>query len=173
MKTDGVEPAGMDLKVLPAVCILLATWLLLWLSQGVAGVCALAYQCPAPDVRLAPELLFGGLMLVPTVALILTARNGRSWAGCSFFRTLCLWGWRLLDWGLCCSRAGSPFRDRFGKASATPYEHPQCPRVPARCHGGYLALRRRSPDCARWTNRPVGDGRGWLAGFSWRDLCDG
>ena len=99
MKTDGAERAGMALKVLPAVCILLATWLLLWFSQGVAGVCALAYQCPAPDVRLAPALLFGGLMLVPTVALILTARNGRSWAGVRILSYIVLVGLAVVGLG--------------------------------------------------------------------------
>lgn len=60
--------------------ILLATWLLMWLAQGIPTLCALANPCPAPDVRIAPALLFGGLMIVPTLAVILTARVGRSWA---------------------------------------------------------------------------------------------
>ncbi|WP_313354948.1 hypothetical protein [Microbacterium sp.] len=67
------------MTTLPAIGILLATWLLMWLAQGIPTLCLLASPCPAPDVRVAPALLFGGLMLVPTVALILTARGGRSW----------------------------------------------------------------------------------------------
>lgn len=66
-------------RLLPAIGILLATWLLMWLAQGIPTLCALANPCPAPDVRVAPALLFGGLMLVPTAALLLTARVGRSW----------------------------------------------------------------------------------------------
>ncbi|MBX3093014.1 MAG: hypothetical protein KF680_00505 [Cryobacterium sp.] len=71
------------MRVLPAIGILLVTWLLMWLAQGIPGVCALAYPCPAPDVRVAPALLFGGLMLVPMGVLLLTARAGESlrWAG--------------------------------------------------------------------------------------------
>ena len=66
-------------RVLPAIGALFATWLLMWLAQGIPALCALAYPCPAPDVRVAPALLFGALMLVPTLALILTARGGESW----------------------------------------------------------------------------------------------
>lgn len=83
MKSDGAERTGLALTVLPAVCILLATWLLLWLAQGVGTVCALAYSCPEPDVRVAPALLFGGLMpvSVPVAALAITGRLGLSWVG--------------------------------------------------------------------------------------------
>lgn len=67
-------------RALPAVVVLLVTWLLLWLAQGVPTVCALAFPCPTPDVRVAPALLFGGLLLVPTAVLLLTSgsRHGRS-----------------------------------------------------------------------------------------------
>ncbi|MGR6741354.1 hypothetical protein ACU6RU_04860 [Microbacterium sp. F1-18] len=66
--------------MLPAIVILLATWLLMWLAQGIPTLCALADPCPAPDVRVAPALLFGALMIVPTVALVLSARgDGRPW----------------------------------------------------------------------------------------------
>jgi len=52
----------------------------MWLAQGIPTLCALANPCPAPDVRVAPALLFGAIMIVPTVALILTARGGeRPW----------------------------------------------------------------------------------------------
>jgi len=70
---------GLTARWLPAIVILLATWLLMWLSQGIPTLCALANPCPAPDARVAPALLFGGLMIVPTLALILTARAGQSW----------------------------------------------------------------------------------------------
>lgn len=66
------------MKVLPAVVILLLTWVALWAAQGVPTLCALASPCPAPDVRVAPAVLFGGLMLVPTAVLLLTARAGAS-----------------------------------------------------------------------------------------------
>ncbi|MBS1699526.1 MAG: hypothetical protein JST25_14110 [Actinobacteria bacterium] len=66
--------------LLPAICILLATWLLMWLAQGIPTLCALANPCPAPDVRVAPAMLFGGLMLVPAAALVLISRSGPSWA---------------------------------------------------------------------------------------------
>jgi hypothetical protein len=73
-------------RVLPAIVILLATWLLLWLVQGVPVLCALANPCAAPDVRVAPAMLFGALMIVPTAALVLTARGGeRAW---KWLRTL-------------------------------------------------------------------------------------
>ncbi|WP_315104961.1 hypothetical protein [uncultured Microbacterium sp.] len=67
-------------RALPAVVVVLVTWLLLWLAQGVPTVCALAFPCPTPDVRVAPALLFGGLLLVPTAVLLLTSgsRHGRS-----------------------------------------------------------------------------------------------
>ncbi|AZS47782.1 hypothetical protein ASD13_00480 [Microbacterium sp. Root1433D1] len=64
--------------MLPAVAILLVTWVALWAAQGIPTLCALASPCPAPDVRVAPALLFGGLMLVPTAILLLTASVGRS-----------------------------------------------------------------------------------------------
>lgn len=87
MEIREARRAGLSARVLPAVVILLATWLLMWLAQGIPTLCALANPCPPPDVRLAPALLFGGLMIVPTLALILTARAGQSW------------GWvRVLSW---------------------------------------------------------------------------
>lgn len=70
---------GLTARWLPAIVILLATWVLMWLSQGIPTLCALANPCPAPDVRVSPALLFGGLMIVPTMVLILTARAGQQW----------------------------------------------------------------------------------------------
>lgn len=64
--------------MLPAVAIMLVTWAILWVAQDIPTLCALAYPCPAPDVRAAPALLFGGLMLVPAAVLLLTASTGRS-----------------------------------------------------------------------------------------------
>lgn len=66
------------LKMLPAAAILLVTWSVLWAAQGIPTPCALASPCPPPDVRVAPALLLGGLMLVPTAVLLLTAAAGRS-----------------------------------------------------------------------------------------------
>ncbi|WP_281489277.1 hypothetical protein [Ruicaihuangia caeni] len=65
--------------MLPAIVILLATWVLMWLAQSIPTLCALANPCPAPDVRVAPAWLFGGLMIVPTLGLILAARARQSW----------------------------------------------------------------------------------------------
>ncbi len=72
---------GPSARALPAVGILLATWLLMWLAQGIPTLCVLANACPAPDVRVAPALLFGGLMIVPTSVLILTSSGRSSWSG--------------------------------------------------------------------------------------------
>lgn len=113
MKTEEAKLAGTAIKILPAVCIMLATWLLLWLSQGLAGVCALAYQCHAPDVRLAPALLLGGLMLVPTVALILTARNGRSWTGVRILSYIVLVGLAVVGLGAVLFSGGFTIPPRF------------------------------------------------------------
>lgn len=66
-------PSGARRHAWPALGILLATWLLMWLAQGIPTVCALAYPCPPPDVRVAPAVLFGGLMLVPAIVLLLPA----------------------------------------------------------------------------------------------------
>lgn len=89
-QSSGVKPgeaqdASLVARVFPAIGILLATWLLMWLAQGVPTVCALASPCPAPDVRVAPALLFGGLMLIPAAVLFVTVRRGDSVA---WLRTL-------------------------------------------------------------------------------------
>lgn len=76
---DTTDSARQSLaKMLPAVAIVLVTWAIMWLAQGISTLCSLASPCPAPDVRVAPALLFGGLMLVPTAVLLLTASTGRS-----------------------------------------------------------------------------------------------
>ncbi|WP_341956918.1 hypothetical protein [Microbacterium sp. LWH13-1.2] len=64
-------------EVIPAVAVLLVTWLLLWWAQSIPTICALAHPCPAPDVRVAPALLFGGLMLIPVVAIVPASGFGR------------------------------------------------------------------------------------------------
>jgi hypothetical protein len=79
MEPHTTTRANVALRALPALALLLGTWVLLWLAQGIPTVCALARPCPADDVRVAPALLFGGLMLVPTTALVLTARGRRRW----------------------------------------------------------------------------------------------
>lgn len=68
-------------NILPALGVLLVTWLLMWLAQGIPTVCALAFPCPEPGVRVAPAVLFGGLMLVPMLALLLTSIKGRPRGG--------------------------------------------------------------------------------------------
>lgn len=79
MKRNEIQDASLAARVLPGFVVLLVTWLLMWLAQGVPTLCALSGPCPAPDVRVGPALLFGALMLVPTLVLILTARRGPSW----------------------------------------------------------------------------------------------
>ena len=86
-------------RVLPAISILLATWLLMWLAQGVPTLCALANPCPPPDVRVAPALLFGGLMLVPASVLILTAWSRRSWGWVRTFAYVVLAGLAVVGLG--------------------------------------------------------------------------
>lgn len=77
MDTTDSAPQSMA-KILPAVAIVLVAWAIMWVAQGIPTLCALASPCPAPDVRVAPAVLFGGLMLVPTAVLLLTASTGRS-----------------------------------------------------------------------------------------------
>ncbi len=84
MKTPTKQRSTIAWRVLLAIGILLATWLLMGLAQGIPTLCAFAYPCPAPDVRVAPAFLFGGLVTAPTLALILTARVGKSWGALSY-----------------------------------------------------------------------------------------
>ncbi|GAA4360806.1 hypothetical protein GCM10023166_02060 [Paeniglutamicibacter cryotolerans] len=65
-------------KVLPALGLLLVAWMLMWLAQSIPTVCALAFPCPAPDVRAAPAIIFGGLMLVPMLMLLVVSATGGS-----------------------------------------------------------------------------------------------
>lgn len=67
-------------RVLPAVWAVGGTWLLLVLAQFLPIVCAPVNPCPDPDVRIAPALLFGGLILLPAAGLIVTAWAERGWA---------------------------------------------------------------------------------------------
>lgn len=46
-------------------------------AQRIPTLCALANPCPAPDVRVAPALGFGGLMLVPMLVLVVSSVLGR------------------------------------------------------------------------------------------------
>lgn len=55
--------------LLPSVIVVAVTWLLLALAQGIPTVCVLVGPCPSPDVRLLPAVLYGGLMLVPLLAV--------------------------------------------------------------------------------------------------------
>ena len=79
MQSDLRHRRRLARRVLPPVAILLGTWLLMWLAQGIPTVCALALPCPAPDVRVAPALWFGGLMLIPTGILVGTAQAVPAW----------------------------------------------------------------------------------------------
>ena len=92
VKPGETRRVNLAARVLPAIGILLATWVLMWLAQGIPTLCALANPCPAPDVRVAPALWFGGFMIVPTVALILTARGGQSWGWVRTFSYIVLVG---------------------------------------------------------------------------------
>ena len=56
--------------VLLALTVLLAAWVLLWRIQSIQMFCAPAYACPRPGARLHPALLYGGLMLIPFVAIV-------------------------------------------------------------------------------------------------------
>jgi len=56
---------------LPSVAIVVVSWLIFWMAQGFPTVCNLVNPCPSRDVRVAPALLYGGLMLVPLIAVIL------------------------------------------------------------------------------------------------------
>jgi hypothetical protein len=58
---------------LPAVAIVFVTWLVFWIAQGFPTTCNLLDPCPSRNVRVAPALLFGGTMLAPLIAVILTS----------------------------------------------------------------------------------------------------
>ena len=78
MDTD-VTPSRALRRAWPAICIVLVSWLLLALAQGIPTVCALAYPCPAPDVRVAPAVVSGALLLLPlTVVLVPAAHRPRN-----------------------------------------------------------------------------------------------
>ncbi|WP_146070141.1 hypothetical protein [Cryobacterium sp. Y29] len=57
--------------VFPAVGIVVVTWLVFWMAQGFPTACSLMGPCSGRDVRVAPALLFGGMMLAPLAAVIL------------------------------------------------------------------------------------------------------
>ena len=56
--------------VLRALTVLLAAWLLLWIIQSIPMFCALVNPCPRPGARLFPALLYGGLLIIPFVAIV-------------------------------------------------------------------------------------------------------
>ena len=56
---------------LPAVAIVVTSWLIFWVAQGFPMACNLVGPCPSRDVRVAPALLYGGMMLAPLIAVIL------------------------------------------------------------------------------------------------------
>jgi hypothetical protein len=55
---------------LPSVAIVGVSWLIFWMAQGFPTMCSLVNPCPNRDVRVAPALLYGGLMLAPLIAVI-------------------------------------------------------------------------------------------------------
>lgn len=73
-KTDTRNRVGR--RLLLPVYILVGTWVLMWLAQGIPTLCAPVNPCPEPDVRVAPALWFGGLMMIPTAVLGFTWRAG-------------------------------------------------------------------------------------------------
>ncbi|MBX0301304.1 hypothetical protein K2F54_15125 [Cryobacterium sp. 1639] len=71
--TSGVQANTRFRILLPAVVIVVVTWLIFWMAQGFSTICILMGPCPGRDVRVAPALLFGGIMLAPMTAVILTS----------------------------------------------------------------------------------------------------
>ena len=69
--TSGVQAKTRFRILLPAVVIVVVTWLIFWMAQGFSTICILMGPCPGRDVRVAPALLFGGIMLAPMTAVIL------------------------------------------------------------------------------------------------------
>ena len=55
----------------PAMGIVVVAWLVFWMAQGFPIACNLLDPCPGREVRVAPALLFGGMMLAPLSAVIL------------------------------------------------------------------------------------------------------
>ena len=80
MDPQTVAPTRVTPRILPTLWIVGFTWLLMLVAQILPIVCAPVNPCPGPDVRVAPALIFGGLLLVPAVGLILTAWAERGWA---------------------------------------------------------------------------------------------
>lgn len=70
---------------LPAVSIVFITWLIFGMAQEFPRACILTGPCPREDARAGPALLFGGMMLAPLLAIIIT----------SIFRTPMVWLVRL------------------------------------------------------------------------------
>lgn len=66
---DNDERAAPRRVLLPSVIVAVVVWGLMALAQGMPTLCLLARPCPAADVRLAPALLYGSLMLVPLLAI--------------------------------------------------------------------------------------------------------
>jgi hypothetical protein len=69
--TSGIQTKPRFRIWLPAVAIVVVTWLIFWMAQGFSTICILVGPCPGRDVRVAPALLFGGIMLAPMTAVIL------------------------------------------------------------------------------------------------------
>ncbi|WP_140425608.1 hypothetical protein [Cryobacterium sp. N19] len=67
--------------ILPGVATVVVTWLVFRMAQGLPTMCNLVAPCPGRDVRVAPALLFGGMMLAPLAAVILMSvvRSPAGW----------------------------------------------------------------------------------------------
>lgn len=92
-----VETPARRRVLLPPVIVVLVTWALMALAQGLPTLCALANPCPAPDVRLAPALIYGALLLLPLLALAFVAErpSARGWLAAPAYivlGVLCLLG---------------------------------------------------------------------------------
>lgn len=76
-----VDEAAPRRVLLPSVIVTLVTWVLLALAQGIPIVCSMVKPCPSSDVRLAPALLYGALMLVPLLAIAFVSQrpSRRGW----------------------------------------------------------------------------------------------
>lgn len=73
--TDSQARAATRRVLLPSIFVTVSVWLLMALAQGIPTLCALAMPCPAPDVRVAPALIYGGLMLLPVLAIVWVSRR--------------------------------------------------------------------------------------------------
>ncbi len=58
-----------------ALGVVLLTWGLLWLIQGVPVACNGVQLCPGPAVRIAPAISFGGALIIPLAVIFIRTRR--------------------------------------------------------------------------------------------------